>query len=50
MQYCVFVELAMAMKLCHGYASAVKVIMILGRRGAEESCTIEFLVQFTRFC
>ena len=33
MQYCVFVELAMAIKLFHSYASAVKIIMILGHKG-----------------
>ena len=33
MQYCAFFELAMAIKLCHGYASAVTIIMIHGHKG-----------------
>ena len=33
MQYCVFVELAMVFKLCHSYALAVRIIMILSHKG-----------------
>ena len=43
------VEFTMAMKLCHSYALVVKIIMILGHRGAEESCPIVFLVKLARF-
>ena len=32
MQYYVFAERAMALKLCHSYISVVKIIMILSHR------------------
>ena len=47
MQYYVFAERAMALKLCHSYISVLKIIVILGHRRAEESCPFVFLAKFT---
>ena len=47
MQYYVFAERAMALKLCHSYILVVKIIVILRHRRAEGSCPFVFLEKFT---
>ena len=42
MQYYVFAERAMALKLCHSYILVVKIIMMLGHRGQRSRARLCF--------